>query len=184
MLNVVKYTIRLFTILFAVSGYVAMAEQVEEPTGYKLDNYRSATPATLKDAIVVDVNQAKELFDSKRAVFIDVLPAPKRPDALTEDEVWLPPERLNIPGSVWLADVGYGVLSRELEDYFKSNLNELVQSNSDPLLFYCKANCWMSWNAAKRAIEYGYSNVFWFPGGTDDWSLQGFDLNQSKPIPN
>jgi hypothetical protein len=25
--------------------------------------------------------------------------------------------------------------------------------------FYCKADCWMSWNAAKRAISYGYRDV-------------------------
>ncbi len=41
-----------------------------------------------------------------------------------------------------------------------------------PVLFFCLAECWMSWNAAKRALEYGYSNVFWYPEGTDGWRFE------------
>ena len=37
------------------------------------------------------------------------------------------------------------------------------------LVIYCQANCWMSWNAAKRALSYGYPNVAWYPEGTDGW---------------
>ncbi len=184
MIRVVKFLVSLFTILVVNSSYFVSAAEVEEPSGYKLDNYRSPTPATLQGALVTDVIKAKELYDGKGAIFIDVLPAPKRPQTLAADEVWLPPERLNIPGSTWLADVGFGVLSNELENYFKSNLAKLTESKSDPLLFYCKANCWMSWNAAKRAMEYGFTHVFWFPGGTDDWSSSAFELEQSKPVPN
>jgi rhodanese-related sulfurtransferase len=27
----------------------------------------------------------------------------------------------------------------------------------------------MSWNAAKQALSYGYTNVAWYPEGTDGW---------------
>ena len=30
-----------------------------------------------------------------------------------------------------------------------------------------------SWNAAKRAIRYGYHNVYWFPDGVEGWRATG-----------
>jgi len=38
---------------------------------------------------------------------------------------------------------------------------------------YCHRNCWLSWNAAKRAISYGYRNVFWFPDGMEGGAPPG-----------
>ena len=39
----------------------------------------------------------------------------------------------------------------------------------------------MSWNAAKRAIGYGYTDVTWFPGGTDGWAAAGHELVAVQP---
>ena len=44
------------------------------------------------------------------------------------------------------------------------------------MLFFCKTDCWMSWNAAKRAVARGHSQVGWFPGGVDDWQAEGREL--------
>ena len=41
----------------------------------------------------------------------------------------------------------------------------------------------MSWNAAKRAISYGYSNVHWYPEGTDGWAEAGLPLAGAEPVP-
>jgi rhodanese-related sulfurtransferase len=39
-----------------------------------------------------------------------------------------------------------------------------------PLVFYCQGPmCWMSYNAALRAIKLGYQNVMWYRGGVDAW---------------
>ena len=42
-------------------------------------------------------------------------------------------------------------------------------NNETLLVIYCQADCWMSWNAAKQALSYGYTNVAWYPEGTDGW---------------
>jgi rhodanese-related sulfurtransferase len=39
----------------------------------------------------------------------------------------------------------------------------------------------MSWNAARRAVEWGYSNVVWFPGGTDAWEAAKLPLEERRP---
>ncbi|MGI9334758.1 MAG: rhodanese-like domain-containing protein, partial [Gammaproteobacteria bacterium] len=51
------------------------------------------------------------------------------------------------------------------------------------LIFYCDAECWMSWNAARRAVEWGYSSVYWYPGGVDAWREAGLDLESAQPVP-
>ena len=49
------------------------------------------------------------------------------------------------------------------------------------LVFFCKADCWMSWNAARRAVALGYGRVGWFPGGTDAWAAEGRALVPAVP---
>jgi rhodanese-related sulfurtransferase len=40
----------------------------------------------------------------------------------------------------------------------------------------------MAWNAAKRAKEWGYNNVWWFREGVDGWLDNGWQLQNSVPI--
>jgi len=168
--------------LFALTAPAVAAP--DEPEGYRMGKYRAEVPATLKGANVVDPAGATALWDSKGAVFVDVLPRPPRPAGLAEGTVWRPPVRHNIPGSTWLANVGFGKINSEVEAYFRTNLEKLSGGNREkPLLFYCLANCWMSWNAAKRALEWGYTRVYWFPEGTDGWTAAGRDVVVSEPVP-
>ncbi len=43
-------------------------------------------------------------------------------------------------------------------NYFRRSLERLTGGDKNKsIVFYCDPNCWMSWNAAKRAlIELGY----------------------------
>jgi len=44
-----------------------------------------------------------------------------------------------------------------------------------PLLFYCQSpQCWMSYNAALRAINMRYTQVLWYRGGIEEaWKMAG-----------
>lgn len=43
-------------------------------------------------------------------------------------------------------------------------------NKAQPMLFYClNTQCWMSYNAALRAIAMGYSRVYWYRGGIEAW---------------
>ena len=115
---------------------------------------------------------------------IDVLPRPPRPENLKAGTIWRPRPRNNIPGSVWLPNTGFGALPPAIEAYFQDNLRRLTADDkARQLLFYCQANCWMSWNAAKRAIAYGYSHVYWYPEGTDGWTAAGLPTERAEPVP-
>ena len=154
-----------------------------EPTDYRAGDYRSPTPLTLQGAEVVSGAEAVALWKARAASFIDVLPTPRKPDNLPPQTLWHLPEHLSIPGSAWLPNTGFGVLGPEAAAYFREQLQRLTGGDrTAPLLFYCLRNCWMSWNAAKRAIALGYARVYWFPDGAEGWTEAGGTLVPSEPV--
>ena len=178
---------RLAGFIVATLSLVAVenaADVIPEPEGYRTDNYRAAVPATLKGARVVTTEDAEAIWHAGSAVFIDVLPHAPKPPNLPPDTVWRDKPRFNIPGSVWLPDTGYGALAVPTEDYLRTGLSRATRSDRTKLLvFYCQANCWMSWNAAKRALSIGYTNVAWYPDGTDGWQRADLPVEESRPQP-
>jgi PQQ-dependent catabolism-associated CXXCW motif protein len=151
-----------------------------------MDDYLAPTPATLKGAKVIGTVEAQRLWQEKAAIFIDAMPRPPKPANLPKGTIWRDKPRFNIPGSAWLVDVGYGEISTERDSYFRTHLDRLTGGDrARALVFYCKSACWMSWNAAKRAIEeYGYTAVFWYPEGTDGWEAANLPLIEDQPVPD
>jgi PQQ-dependent catabolism-associated CXXCW motif protein len=158
---------------------------VPEPTEYRLGDYLTPVPKTLAGADVLTAEQARAYHDDGLAIFIDVYPRAPKPSELPPETVWRDPVHETIDGAVWLPNVGFGVLSPTASGYFTTALNRLTRGDyGAKLVFLCKKDCWMSWNAAKRAIELGYSNVSWFPDGTDGWLELGETLVQAQPVPH
>lgn len=162
----------------------AAAETPPEPAGYRQDDYRARTPATLHGAAVLSTEQAFASSRDGRSVFVDVLPRPPRPAGLAPGAVWRDKPRADIPGSIWLPDTGYGELAPATLRYFETGLaRATAEDKNRPLVFYCLIDCWMSWNAAKRALSLGYANVAWYPEGTDGWASAGHPLEPREPEP-
>lgn len=64
-----------------------------------------------------------------------------------------------------------------MERWFRARLDELTgASKGAAVMFYCVVDCWMSWNAAKRAVGWGYDNVIWYPDRTDGRTFAGHPL--------
>jgi PQQ-dependent catabolism-associated CXXCW motif protein len=167
----------------SIPGLLAHA-RVPEPEGYRTSDYRAAVPETLAGAEVLDAEGAQALWQSGQAVFIDVYPRPPKPENLPVNTVWRDPVHTTIEGAHWLPNVGYGVLAPTAETYFGTRLAALTGGDKTRrLVFFCQRDCWMSWNAAKRALALGYRNVAWFPEGTDVWEEAGLPLAEAAPIP-
>jgi PQQ-dependent catabolism-associated CXXCW motif protein len=155
-----------------------------EPDGYRTEAYRAPTPATLKGATVLTSDEAEALWRDKRAAFIDVLPQAPRPKNLPADVVWRDKARADIPGSLWLPDTGYGELAPSMQAYFVAGLDKAQAGDRErALAFYCQRDCWMSWNAAKRALALGFRHVDWYPDGADGWREAGLPLEPRQPEP-
>ena len=163
-------------------GASAWAEGVEEPADYRMEEYKAPVPDTLKGAKVIGTKEAEALWREKKAVFFDVMPDTPKPANLPAGTIWKDKVREDIPDSIWLANVGYGAIPEETAQYFREGLEAGTASDkSKPILFYCMTNCWMSWNAAKRAVEWGYSSVIWYPPGADGWQSAGLPLEENRP---
>jgi PQQ-dependent catabolism-associated CXXCW motif protein len=158
--------------------------EVPEPHDYRTDGYRMPVPRTLKGATVIDADAAEKLIKNNAAVFIDVYPRAPKPPNLPAGTIWRDPPHASIPGAHWLPNVGYGVLSPDFESYFRTRLEKLTGNDkAKPIVVFCLKDCWMSWNAAKRALSWGYTSVTWFPEGTDGWQDIGNDLTPASPVP-
>ena len=171
---------------FAVFGPIVFARAdgaPSEPLTFRQSNYRAPTPATLQGARVLTTGEAEKLWRAGEAAFVDVLPQAPRPVGLPADVVWRDKQRSDIPGSIWLPDTGYGELAPVMLDYFRRGLDRALDGRSRALVFYCLKDCWMSWNAAKRALALGYKDVDWYPEGTEGWAAAGLPLELRRPEP-
>ena len=154
-----------------------------EPGGYRTENYRAPVPRTLAGARVATTAEVEALWKRGGGAFVDVLPRPPKPK-LPPDTLWRDEPRPDIPGSVWLPDTGYGALPPEMEAYFRDGMIKATRGDrAKPVVIYCLRNCWMSWNAARRAVAMGYTHVIWYPDGTDGWSEAGLPSKDATPEP-
>lgn len=159
----------------------ATGQPVPEPAGYRTENYRAAVPAGLTGARTVDVDGLQALIAKDDVLLVDVMPTQPKPANRPVDAIWREPQRDTIKGAVWLANLGYGRLSDAEERAFKDELLRRAGSLDRPIVMFCEPDCWMSWNAAKRALAYGFRNIIWFPGGAPAWRDAGLEGETVTP---
>ena len=68
-----------------------------------------------------------------------------------------------------------GSLSLPDVDTTCESLNHMVPARTYPVLFYCNGvKCGRSAKAAVIALKCGYSNLYWFRGGFEEWLAKGY----------
>jgi PQQ-dependent catabolism-associated CXXCW motif protein len=168
--------------VFVMLAAPSVAAPPPEPHDYRLDDYNAPTPLTVAGRAAIETAEARRLWEAHAAIFIDVIAAPRRPASLPAGSLWLPPPHRDIPGSLWLPDSGRGALGPEIAAWFRASLARITASRPDaPLVFYCRTDCWLSWNATKRAIEWGYSAAGWYRDGADGWRAASLPLAEAQP---
>ena len=154
-----------------------------EPAGYWTGPINSAVPATITGGKVIhDAHVLRTLLKRPETVVVDVSNAPRRPDNLATGAPWLPLPHHAIPGSLWIPGVGLGEIPPAVDEFFRRQLASATSGNlSRRVVIYCHQACWLSWNAAKRAISYGYRNVYWFSEGVEGWKAAHFPTAVIEP---
>ena len=169
-------------VALSTAGAWAESAAPAEPNTYRIDDYRAPTPETLRGARVATTADVAVLW-RQGAAFVDVLPRAPRPANLPVGTLWRDRPHRNIPGSVWLPDTGYGALAAVTERYFEAGLQQATGGDrGKPLVIYCQRACWMSWNAARRAVAMGYTDVVWYPDGTDGWEEAKLPFAEASPV--
>ena len=155
---------------------------LDEPVDYRQSNYDAPVPETIAGGVRIEDEAAFALWHSGVVAFIDVMPTLKRPKGLPEDAIWKGRSRNSVPGAIWVPDAGFGTLDASAEAHFRAELSKATSGNlASPVVFLCRADCWMSWNASKRAINWGYTRVFWYAFGSTGWDFQDYPTQRLKP---
>ena len=153
-----------------------------EPSGFWTGRMLGPVPATIAGGRVIHTAELKLLAAGGAIFLVDVSPSPHKPEGLAPNAVWMPPPHHDIPGSVWLPDVGRGAIEPAYDAWYRARLEGMTANDKTALIVvYCHPNCWASWNAAKRAILYGYQRVYWYPDGIEGWQDAGLATSVARP---
>ncbi|MDX1633302.1 MAG: rhodanese-like domain-containing protein [Marinobacter sp.] len=147
--------------------------------GYRIDRYRSPTPATVAGATTVSTADLERLMDQHPdLVIIDVINLEYRHGRFLEDK-----PHLAVPGAHWLPNTGRGQLDEPWLSYLLDNVQALTEGNRDrPVAVLCKSDCWLSWNATRRLADHGYRQLFWYKDGIDSWQNAGMPTEPAQPV--
>ena len=91
-----------------------------------------------------------------------------------------------LPGAVQMVAAHQpGDFNDQLQQQLGPYLQQVTGGNPGvPLVFYCASTeCWMSYNAALRAINLGYTQVKWYRGGIAAWQQAGLPMMQAGMMP-
>ena len=148
--------------------------------GYRSTLYRSPTPKTHALARTLEPQQLLELQQQHADVLlIDVYRNPWLRGHFTLQE-----EHNNLPNSLWLANCGDGSLTAQWMAYCQQHVAQATAGNlAHPIVFYCRSDCWLGWNAIQRAHAWGYHNLYWLRDGIDGWAQADLPLVLAQPAP-
>ena len=159
-------------------------ENFDLQTGYRIRRYQAAVPQSPPAGSRVWIPQIDRLVGEEHALLLDVSPitgAGYDP----QTGVWRSSKvHKSLPGAIWLPEVGRGTIDNLVARFFSDNLARITNGNMErPLIVFCHADCWMSWNAIKRADQLGYKRLYWFPEGADGWRDWDRELVSVLPTP-
>jgi thiosulfate/3-mercaptopyruvate sulfurtransferase len=136
-----------------ITGVVRANEMAEETV-----EQVQADASTQADAPMYQEISAEEL-----QVLIDTRKELVIVDARLESEF----SQGHIPGAVALRPA----------DATPERLAQLTDDKGAPMVFYCgNVECTASAKAAHRAAEEGYSQLYKYPGGIEDWKAKGMPV--------
>jgi PQQ-dependent catabolism-associated CXXCW motif protein len=157
-----------------LGSLAAGADTTAEPEGFWLGDPDAPVPAAIHGGSVIQVGELETVLRRGGAVVVDVSNAPRRPPELAQGAPWMPLPHRALPSAMWIPGAGAGAISPKIDDLYRSRLRTASAGNLDaPLIVYCHDRCWLSWNAAKRAVGYGYRRVYWFSSGIEGWTAAG-----------
>lgn len=164
---------------------VALAQSPAKPGGHgdetrdwgvpptaqlRTSNYHAPTPLRVPGGRTVTTAELKAMIETgPRPYLIDVLGGGVH---------------RTIAGAFWMSGAGAGDMTPDEERRFADAMAGFAGGDRNrPIVFFCvDAECWLSYNAALRAIALGYTNVMWYRGGIAAWRVAELPMQQSEPF--
>jgi PQQ-dependent catabolism-associated CXXCW motif protein len=131
--------------------------------------YHGPTPRAIPGAQVVQTLELQAMLAGPGSpILIDVL---------SEEG------HVTLAGAAWLPGAGRGA---NFLDPVQSLLTQLLArlaggDKARALVFFCaNSQCWLSYNAALRAVAAGYGKVYWYRGGAEAWMAAGLPTARTE----
>ncbi len=166
-----------------VQGQVDPTDVTGENYGGELDDFRvaakdslesnvgSPTPLTIPGGKRVTTGEVKQMVAQQPApLLIDVLDSP---------------HQTTLKGAVYIPSAGApGTVTDGYQTGVKAALDQATNGDrSRALVFFCAGSaCWESYNALLRVKAAGYTNLYWYRGGLNSWSIAGLAM-ENTPAP-
>lgn len=121
--------------------------------GLSIMSHADTSPAEIPGVTKVDAEGLLQLVQAqRRLVVIDARISSDRNQGYIEDSVSLPDVQTDC-----------------------DSLKKIAADKSTPLLFYCNGTkCGRSGKAAIKAVGCGYTRLYWFRGGFEEWRAKGY----------
>ena len=160
----------------------ALGGDVFDADGYRSARYRAPVDRDPRPAARLALAAARLLVPGRDALFIDVLPAEGGVRDPATGRWRLAQSHQTIPGAVWHPEVGRAspdpVLWQGLVDAVE---RARAKNPKLPVVLFCRADCWMGWNAARRLAAAGHDNIWWLAEGIEGWRVEA-GLVKAEPV--
>lgn len=114
---------------------------------------KEPAPETVHGAETISVEKAKSLFD-KGVVFVDV----------RKDKDW---DAGRIPGAVHI---------ESKKAFTDASLGEVAKKDQEIVLYCNGPKCHRSYNSTVKAVDWGYSKVYYYRDGFPSWQSAGLPV--------
>src|SRR5262245_20528000 len=164
-------------LLLVLAACLAALASANEDVDYGLAPASTLRTAGFHAPTPREVPGARPLRTSALRASLQAGPAPLLLDVLGGEV------HSSLPGAIWLPGAGRGLsFTDTVQARFAQTLNALTKGDRKrPLVFFCQGpQCWLSYNAALRAVALGYETVYWYRGGIEAWIESGGDLVPMK----
>ena len=119
------------------------------------------TPMTVLGAATIRTDDLQDLLGRRRPILID-----------TALNSW----GWSLPGAIGLQGSGHGIsLSKLLDHRFRVKIRELTDGDTSvPIVVFCaNSERFSGYNLALRLVALGYTQVHWYRGGLEAWTVNG-----------
>ena len=132
------------------------------------DKTHGPTPSKIPGGLVVTTGALQKMLSDRQSglVVLDVYGAPQM-----------------LPNAVHAMPASQGgSFNDETQKGYGQFLQQITGGDKNrPIVTYCAGvQCWLSYNAALRAIKLGYSNVLWYRGGLEAWTQAGLPTTSAQ----
>lgn len=161
----------------------ATPPELFDAEGYRTARYRAPVDRPPTPAAQITLEQVLRLKPGIDALFIDVLPAEGGVRDPLTGKWTLAVQHETIPGAAWHPETGRGQPDAVLWQGLRHAVAaERAEHPTLPVVVFCRSDCWMSWNAARRLAGEGVGQIYWFAEGIEGWHEAGRVLVKAEPV--